>query len=470
MVNTANMDAAIALSRFGMGARPGELEAVRTDPQGWLAAQTSGPVAQPEGQFASGGERLAQFGAFRRAREQAKSSGAAPAGAGPADVKAMGEAIRQDIGAEFLARARLSCVTAKGFAERWRLFWCNHFTTSATKELTAVLVGDFERRAIRPHTFGRFQDMLTASTRHPAMLSYLDQQQSFGPDSLAGQRRNLGLNENLAREIMELHTLGVGAYDQADVTEFARALTGWSFVGPNEMSRPHPLMIAQSPDAQPGDFVFRAYAHQAGVRTILRKTYAEAGEDQAAAALRDFALAPATARHIALKLGRHFVADDPPPALTARLAHSFMASEGDLGQVARTLIASPEAWSPQPKKFKTPYEFLVSSYRAMGDQPEDIKPLAQTLTLMGQKPFSAPSPKGWPEETGDWASPDAIMKRMSWAEQYAARTAPPAQPAELAENALGARLSAPVRAAVARAESRPEAVAILLMSPEFQRR
>jgi len=180
---------------------------------------------------------------------------------------------------------------------------------------------------------------------------------------------------------------------------------------------------------------------------------------------------PATAHHIAVKLARHFVADDPPPRLVARLEHSFNASGGRLDVLAGALIDSPEAWAADQRKFKTPYEFIVSGYRAADLAPSELKTIAPVLTALGQTPFSAPSPKGWAEEAGDWAAPDAIVKRMSWAEAFGQAAAPVGgQPIDLARNALGERLSPAVATAIARAESRPEAFSILLMSPEFQRR
>jgi uncharacterized protein (DUF1800 family) len=211
--------------------------------------------------------------------------------------------------------------------------------------------------------------------------------------------------------------------------------------------------------------------HEPGPRVILGKTYPEGGEEQARAVLADLARHPATAHHIATKLARHFVADDPPPALVARLEHSFNASGGRLDALAVTLIDSPEAWTPAQDKLKTPYEFVVSGYRAASASPSDLKSVAPVLTALGQKPFSPPSPKGWAEEGGDWAAPDAIVKRMSWAEAFAQTAAPvEGDPTMIAQNALGARLTPAVATAIARAESRPEAFSILLMSPEFQRR
>ena len=388
-------------------------------------------------------------------------------------VKDAQKMIRQGAGAEFIARAALASQTDAAFRERWALFWFNHFTVGQKNLQTAVLAGPFEREAIRPHVFGRFEEMLVASTSHPGMLIYLDQAQSIGPDSqLAGMAKiglpalkNLGgLNENLAREIMELHTLGVGSgYTQADVTEFARALTGWSIVGLNERRR------FGDEDAQPGQFTFRPAAHEPGARHILGKTYPAGGLEQARAVLHDLATNPATAHHIAVKLARHFVADDPPPTLVAKLERSFNGSGGQLGEVATTLIDAPKSWSPQQRKFKTPYEFLISGYRAAALTPgPEIVPV---LTQLGQQPFSAPSPKGWSEDATDWASADGVVKRMGWAEAFAARNvSPTADPMQIAQNTLGAQLTPATATAIGRAESRPEAFSILLMSPEFQRR
>jgi uncharacterized protein (DUF1800 family) len=272
------------------------------------------------------------------------------------------------------------------------------------------------------------------------------------------QTRLRGLNENLAREILELHTVGVdGGYAQADVTEFARALTGLSIAGPR--------------DPVPDRVVFREQTHEPGERTIMKVRYPPGGaRSQADAILSDLAAKPATARFVCAKIARHFVADDPPPALVARLEETWAASGGDLARVAEALIDAPEAWAPQPAKFKTPYEFVVSSYRAAGVVPRGPQ-VNQALSGLGQRPFGAPSPKGWPDEAAPWAASDAIVKRMTFAQGLADRVGPTvADPNRFAEAALGARLGPAAATAIRRAESRPEAVALLLMSPEFQRR
>lgn len=489
-------DAAIALTRLGLGARPGEIERVAADPRGWATAQIRPQGApQPSGQFADTAQRVAQYvdyqsdaGQVRRDRRSAPQAGAtsmpmaqtAPAPDTDPDAVARREArqaarreITQDTAQEFLARAQLGATTDDGFAERWALFWANAVTVSAVKFASGAFVGQYEREAIRPHVFGRFEDLVLAAEQHPAMLLYLDQARSVGPDSLAGARRNAGLNENLAREMMELHTVGAdGGYTQADVTELARALTGWSIPTARDQrqtARPRARLAAAQAQPAANGFVFRPNVHEPGDRTVMGKTYPAAGLAQGQAILRDLARHPSTARRLSRRLAAHFVADDPPPALVARLEDAWTRSGGDLAQVARALAEAPETWTPQPAKIKTPYDFVVSTHRALGTRPQRIQPLRQALLDMGQPPFAAPSPEGWPDAAADWAGPDALVKRLNWS-RTAADMAQAADPSAVAASALGPRLGERTRLAVARAESRPEALTLLFMSPEFQRR
>ena len=449
------------MTRFGLGARPGEIAQASEDPQGFLTAQIRASGADPTGPNpAKSGDRTREYLAFRADRKLDKQNKTAQS---PVAGMARKE-LHQEFVEDFNARLQHGVATPDGFRERWALFWTNHFTVSAAKGAVAPFIGPFENEAIRPHVFGRFEDLLVASSTHTAMLHYLDQARSIGPDSPAAVSKmhigkRTGLNENLAREILELHTVGLEAgYTQADVTEFARALTGWG-VG-NEHGPPEKL----------GQFVFQADAHEPGARTIMGRRYGEGGYDQARAVMSDLAASPHTADHIAGKLARHFVADEPPPALVARLRQSYLASGGDLSRVARALIASPEAWDPAALKFKTPYEFLVSAWRASDATAQDLADAGAVFTFMGQKPFSPPSPKGWPEEARIWCAPDAVVKRMNWSETFAARAGANQDPLRLASNALGARLTPLVAKTIARAETRPEGLSILLMSPEFQRR
>ena len=459
-----DMMAAIAVTRFGLGARPGEIDAARSDPQGFLTSQIRRDGAdKPQDDGETSAARFAQMREYQQQKkmERDRKDGQAPTSAPQA--KAARRDLREAIDGDFLARARLGASTPAAFRERWALFWANHFTVSSTKQLTSVLIGPFEREAIRPYAFDRFENLLVSSSTHPAMLTYLDQAQSIGPNSRAAgyaarQRKGkAGLNENLAREILELHTVGVDAgYTQADVTEFARALTGFS--------------IGRDNEDRAGQFVFRDNAHEPGARAILGRRYGEQGIKQGLSVLTDLATDPHTARRCCAKIARHFVSDTPPPTLTARLEKRWLNTGGDLAEVAKALVESPEAWDPTPAKFKTPYEFTLSTWRLIGAEPSAIERLAPILTGLGQKPFSPPSPKGWAEDAQTWASPDGLVKRMQWAQGMAAAVADTTDPNALALSALGERLTPPVAKAVSRAETRREAFALLVMSPEFQRR
>jgi uncharacterized protein (DUF1800 family) len=486
-LSTKDLDAAIAATRFGLGARPGEIATAASDPRGWLKAQIRKDGAdrfQSNGQTAP--QRIADLRDFQRERQQERRANAGqPADAGadaakpakdPRDpVKMAQRILREDTAGDFLGRTQLAATTDAGFRERWALFWANHFTVAAKNLQTATIVGPYENEAIRPHVFGDFTGLLMAAETHPAMLIYLDQVQSVGPDSQMAQgaarrgvgfgarlqpvaNRKAGLNENLAREIMELHTVGVhGGYTQADVTEFARAMTGLSVAGPRDA-------------VEPGTPVFRSFAHEPGARTVMGVRYDAGEREQVATILGDLAAKPQTAQFICAKIARHFVADDPPPSLVAGLKAVWMASNGDLGRVAQALIDAPEAWDPRPRKFKTPYEFVVSSYRAAGLSPQAPPQVIPILTGMGQKPFDPGSPKGWAEEADAWASPDGVIKRLQFAQAFTGAATQGRDPNDLARQALGGRMTAPTAAAIAKAETRPEGFALLLMSPEFQRR
>jgi len=478
MIQSKTLNGAIAVTRFGLGAKPGEMAAAADDPRGWLKAQVTREGAeQPEGTLPDSVARVksligyeVELAPIRQQRKTPMTVGMV--GQDEAMQERAADQLKEErrdalqpllegVRDEIFARTRLAAATSQPFRERWTLFWANHFTVSTAKLQSSVLAGPFEREAVRPHVFGRFEDLLVASSTHPGMLLYLDQARSAGPNSLAGRFRKMGLNENLAREIMELHTVGADAgYAQADVTEFARALTGYSIGYKND------------PQDQQGLFLYRPQLHEPGTRTVMGKHYGQQGEDQARAVLADLAASPKTAEHLAKKLAIHFVADDPPHALVARLRDTYRESNGDLAEVANALIEAPECWAPELRKFKTPYEFVVSGYRAAGAVPSDpAKEVVQPLTFLGQRPFAAPQPNGWSDVAADWAAPDALVKRLTWATKFSAYYAPKdGAPVDVAAATLGDRLSAPLRTAIARAETRFEAFSILLMSPEFQRR
>jgi uncharacterized protein (DUF1800 family) len=357
------------------------------------------------------------------------------------------------------ARARIHAALGAdiGFAERLTWFWSNHFCVSADKGGVRPICGAYEREAIRPHVLGRFGDMLQAVETHPAMLIYLDNARSIGPDSVAGQRQRRGLNENLAREILELHTVGVrSVYTQEDVTRLAKVITGWTVIG-----------FRQDP-ARAGEFVFNPNMHQPGPQTVIGKTYPDAGFEQGRAVLAMLALHPATAKHIATKFARHFVADVPPPALVERLSRRFLDTQGDLKEVTRTLVMSDEAWSAPRAKLKRPGEWLVGALRATGITPPDIGPVMGAHNLLGEPVWRPPAPKGFSDDSAVWL--DGLSQRIDVANQMARRIAPAADPTEVFETALAPVASAETRQAIRRAETRQQALALLVLSPEFQRR
>jgi uncharacterized protein (DUF1800 family) len=368
--------------------------------------------------------------------------------------------IQKTFRAEALARLQRAVLADCGVTERLVAFWSNHFCISANKgQLARIWAGSFEREAIRPHLFGRFADMLKAVEQHPAMLFFLDNQQSLGPDSRAGLNRKRGLNENLAREIMELHTLGVGGgYTQEDVTSLARIITGWTFVG------------RQGILGQPGSFVFNVNAHQPGPQQLLGKTYADDGVEQGEAALTDIARHPSTAKFIATKLVRHFVSDDPPPAVVARLTDTFTRTDGDLKAVTLALVDSSEAWSAPLTKMRSPYDYLVATGRLLAHVPEDPGPYLGGLNVLGAPLWSPAGPNGFPDTNAAWAAPEGMKLRLDIAAQVSSRVGNSVDARDLLEFAFADTASPDTRRTVERAESRQQALALLLMSPEFQRR
>jgi uncharacterized protein (DUF1800 family) len=384
--------------------------------------------------------------------------GSPPAPSPPAPAQKAGAIRRDALLEEIAARVDRAIVTETPLVERLVHFWSNHFCVSAAKGPVRGLAGGYEREAIRPHVLGRFSDMLTAVARHPAMLIYLDNQLSTGPNSKAGRNRSRGLNENLAREILELHTLGVGGgYSQADVTTFAAVLTGWS-VG----------QIDQ-PEAEAGRFHFAPNRHEPGPQTILGKRYPDQGLDTGIAVLADLARHPATARHVALKLTRHFVSETPPAALVDRLAATFSRTDGDLAALTKTLIESAEVWSEPARKIVPPFEYVVSIVRGFGPRPKSGE-IARLASALGQPTWMVPSPKGWPEENNAWMGPAAIRERLRIAEFLARQMDKLADPRGLAEELLGEALGSETKSAIARAETREQGFELLMMAPEFLRR
>jgi uncharacterized protein (DUF1800 family) len=466
--------AALALHRFGLGPRPGAIATIAADPRGALLAEIERPdVALVSGADLMTGAQSAraafEYRAERRARrivaereaERQRAMASDPAEGSSADAgeratkpDAAPNVQRQIILNEAKTRLQAACNAPIGFAERLVWFWSHHFCVSLDK--VPSMAGAYEREAIRPHVFGRFTDMLRAAESHPAMLFYLDNATSIGPNSVAGINRTKGLNENLAREILELHTLGVRAgYTQDDVIHFANVLTGWTFTG------------AQNPE-HGGEFMFSRRLHEPGAQTVLGKSYPDTGIEQGRAVLADLSRHPSTAAHVARKLAIHFVADDPPPPLVELLARTFRDSDGDLKQMARALVSAPETWDAPRQKLKRPDEWIVSGLRAAGVTQPKPERLLRAHALLGQPLWRPPSPQGFSDQEAAWG--DGLAMRLDIANVFASRVADRLDPRELANDMLGPLASHETRETVRRAESPAQAFALLLMSPEFQRR
>jgi uncharacterized protein (DUF1800 family) len=506
------VDASIALNRFGLGARSDE--APPAAPREWLVGQFKAFDPKPPVIAALPSTRVIatqladyleaqralrmQDGGGQKQAAQPRSPQAAPAmpssatpdGAMAQTPPAMTDAEtdkrdpvaqarnfarqqgRDFYAAAVTARAQTAVTSPAPFAERLVHFWANHFAVSIDKFQVVGLAGAFEFDAIRPHLLGNFRDMLFAVEQHPAMLLYLDQAQSVGPNSKVGSRANgagrtLGLNENLAREILELHTLGVRTgYGQADVTEFARALTGWTVAG----LRRGPAARVAGVEGDPGSFIFTDRLHEPGARTILGKLYPEGGVEQASAVLDDLARHPATAHHIATKLTRHFAGDDPPPAMVARLEAAFTRSGGDLPSVYRAIVESPECWAADPVKFKNPWEWSVSALRAVGARELPAAATVGLLNQLGQPVWRPGSPAGFDDIAASWAGPDALLRRVQAAERIVDRMHEPIDARARAAQLFPSTLSTATAEQIGRAESPGQGLALLLVAPEFMRR
>lgn len=359
---------------------------------------------------------------------------------------------------EVQQRFQVAIATSTPLHEVLSLFWTNFFSVSGTRGITASLVGSFERDAIRAHMFGRFADLLIVASLHPAMLIYLDNDISAGTNSAKGRGRKRGVNENLGRETLELRTLGAdGPYTQADVTALSNVLSGWSVIYPPAVS------------PQQAGAYFNVDLHEPGDKIIIGKRYADAGPDQAATVLRDLAAHPATSRNVARKIARHFVGDKAPSSLITRLQESFDTTGGDLRTLIRTLITSPEAWATPMVKLRQPIDFMMSACRVIGRVPE-AKRLIPLLKAMGQPFQLPPSPKGWDDGDSAWATPDGIKTRLDWATEFSFANGAIGDWRQLARQGFGASLSEFTRQTVERASSTQQGLALLIMSPEMQRR
>lgn len=474
------------LNRFGYGPRPGDIERVAAlGADAWLEQQLAadpGPVPPP---IPSALAPLATLHAnhtgtlatFARLQLDALS---------PRRTQPEREAANRDLGAlvrRTIDEARQDRIVRALYADRQLEeslveFWFNHFNVFAGKESVRVTAGFFEREAIRPHVLGRFRDLLGATARHPAMLNYLDNWQSVAegfrlPPGLslpAGFVPPRGINENYARELLELHTLGVeGGYTQHDVRELARILTGWTFDRRNPGSE--------------HAFRFVAARHDRGEKVLLGRRADGEGQAQGERALDRLASHPSTARHVATRLARAFVADLPPSSLVERLAARFQETDGDLREVVRALATSAEFADPTVRgaKFKTPHHYVLSSVRATGGEPADVLPLARTIGAMGMPIHGCVTPDGWRDTREAWLNAEALRQRVSFAVALSASSARAEsegrmRPVRLDERAA-APLPEPVLAALGPATR--DAIAVLrpdqrlaaaLASPDFMRR
>lgn len=452
---------AIAINRFGLGVHLNK--PVSSSPKRWLLAQLNQYDAKPSAwrsQRSSnsilGNTNNMQMQDMSKANKQAAR-------------KAMRKKVREEYAQSIQARTLSALNTDTPFIERLVHFWANHFAISVEKSNVRALAGAYELEAIRPHVLGHFKDMLLAVEQHPAMLLYLDQAPSMGPNSKAAMRRNKrkpnkksGLNENLAREILELHTLGVrSGYKQEDVTEFAKALTGWSTV--NKRNK-------QAFAAGENGFAYRPQIHEPGARSILGKRYVQKDQTQAEAVLNDLAIHPATAKHIATKLARHFTSDQPPNRLVNTLSNAFLENGGDLKTIYTALINAPEVWQANKAKFKTPWEWVISSLRGLGQQDLKKIKVAQVLKQLSQPVWQPGSPAGYDDIAATWASPNALMRRVELAQRYSGSLGRRLDARELVDKLLLGNASEATLTQIKRAESAKTSLALLLVCPEFLRR
>lgn len=485
-----------ALNRLAYGPRPADMAAIRSQgAEAWLkgfieqqldplsVAMPPGLQARLEGletQKLSQAELLGRFrrvvqAAAQRPAEAGTRAGGEAAEAEQPQAQARREWVRPVVLQAAQARLARAIESPAQLQEVLVEFWFNHFNVFVGKGPVSVLAGAYEREAIRPHVLGRFRDLLGATARHPAMLLYLDNAQSVRPGYRLPQRvaqanpnapRLNGLNENYARELMELHTLGVdGGYTQQDVTELARMLTGWTI-------DQRAVRLGSSGSL----FVFDASRHDPGTKQWLGHTVQGAGQAEGEFALDVLAAHPSTARHIAQKLAQAFVADQPPAALVQRMAERFMTTQGDLRAVMRTLVESDEFWSPERigTKFKTPYHYLISSMRALGaEAPADVQPMLQVLAQAGMPLYGAATPDGYKNVASAWMNPEALAQRVQFASALSERRARLGvrldADAQRLMDTLGPLLSEGTRQSVV-AEPAPMRLALLLASPEFMKR
>jgi uncharacterized protein (DUF1800 family) len=453
-----------AYTRFGNGASPNLAKLSEVNGQTWLLSQlVQYEIESPKLNSEQALKNIFLYRAERIRLEKLNATG-------PTDIDSMArdkadqklKDMRKAMFGSTLALTEQiilqSIQTDQPLQARLLDFFSNHFSVSASNLNMRVIAPTLEVEAIAPHLHGYFSDMLVSVTQHPAMIYYLNNENSIGPNSKIGLRqKQRGLNENLGREILELHTLGVNAgYLQKDVEALSKGLTGWSIGGKNKN--------------QTVGFMFKPNAHEPAEKTLLGIKYPEANSkspQQAIDMLRNLAQHEKTASHLSYKLAKHFIADQPPKKLVQAMTASWIRSKGHIPSVMKVLIEHPESWSTCAQKFKTPREYLVSVCRAC--QLNRTKPgLIKTLEILGQTPYSSGSPSGFSDSANDWASASSILNRIEWAEHIAEQVK--GSPTEVAKIALGHLLHADTEKKIAQAESKRQGLAMLFMSPEFLRR
>lgn len=444
----AAQKALIAFHRFGLGAKQRGFGAVKSDPLEALQKELKPAVALIDDDTLPNyakAAREASFG-FERA-----------------------EALRA---AEFDARIAKHMRADIGFVERLVIFWSNHFSMSVNKsDAVRGMIGQLEREVIRKHVLGKFTDMLLGVMKHPAMLSFLDNADSIGPRSQTGELWGVGYNENLARESMELHTVGSGGgYTEDDVIAYAKILTGWSYVRGWEADNHYNGGTKQNR----GRFIFRKYWHEPGKITFRGKTYEPEGMTQGVKAMRDLARSPATAEHIAFKLVRHFITDEPTPAMVNPLKKRYLETGGDLRAVSMALLKLPEAWALPLSKVRTPYELAIAQLRALGLRYKKDQTWAFTepLRALNQAPWECPSPEGFSDDTLYWLDPDGMTIRLDTAQLsgWLYRDRLNASPKAIAKAVFNDAISRQTLERIGAAGETGAGLTILFSSPEFQRR
>jgi len=445
----------IATNRFGLGASPLDIIAAKGDPELWLKHQISSYDPYPK-----------RLSALPKSADILHES---YLNRGLKDVeqkKERGRLRRKQFSKAIRARLSHQIETPQPFAERLVMFWSNHFTVSRTRGFIGSAIPAYENEAIRPYIFGQFEDLLLSVIQHPCMLIYLDNISSIGPNSPQGKRRKKDLNENLAREILELHTMGAqGGYSQGDVTNFAKILTGWTVVRNRRNARQ---------TTPPGQFAFNNRIHEPGSQTFLNQAFRQSGKAQGIEAFKVITRHPSTAKFIATKLVKHFVDDDPPEEAINTIANVFIQSNGNLSKMSSALIDLKLAWESTGGKIKSPEELVVSTLRALHtDETISLPPRPLTfpaLKTMGQDIFHAPSPAGWPDEGSKWIAPESLMHRIEWVHAISQRSSNATRPLRVFENTISPFVSENVRKLIKGAPSREDGLALIFSSPSFQRR